>query len=249
SSNEKRALWSLISFLQYRSIKLKLKALMQVSRVFDDDFRRFRASRMAVAPVASYQVLTKTKTRTEPVDEIHLDVIQCCTLCGVLVHQNTAKILCQSCRRQRQNSLEDIRPASPMAGTSNTPPHINNDGGVLSRSTVDGETEAIDDDFRTSSMFRANEDADSFRNMEVLTCFRSEVRRGLRLLSKAATAEKWHMCWAILLSMCLIPLILTLMMVASVSFLVLSTWVVIATAITYPLAYINPRLYNYAMNS
>ncbi|KAG3020103.1 hypothetical protein PC128_g15114 [Phytophthora cactorum] len=207
---------------------------MQVGRLFDDDFRRFHDSRAVIAPVASYQILTKAKTRMAPVEEIRLDVLQCCSLCGFPVRQNmakTGKLLCQDCRcsdLRRQSSLEDIRPVSPM--------------------TVQSDSKAADR-FQTCSTFRAKEDVDSFRSMEVLTCFRSEVRRGLRLLSKAATAEKWHMCWAILLSMCLVPLILTLMVVAGMGLVVLSTWVTIAAAILYPLAYINPRLYNYAMNS
>ncbi|KAG2821274.1 hypothetical protein PC129_g10673 [Phytophthora cactorum] len=207
---------------------------MQVGRLFDDDFRRFHDSRAVIAPVASYQILTKAKTRMAPVEEIRLDVLQCCSLCGFPVRQNmakTGKLLCQDCRcsdLRRQSSLEDIRPVSPM--------------------TVQSDSKAADC-FQTCSTFRAKEDVDSFRSMEVLTCFRSEVRRGLRLLSKAATAEKWHMCWAILLSMCLVPLILTLMVVAGMGLVVLSTWVTIAAAILYPLAYINPRLYNYAMNS
>ncbi|KAE9147294.1 hypothetical protein PF001_g5647 [Phytophthora fragariae] len=77
------------------------------------------------------------------------------------------------------------------------------------------------------------------QRMEVLTCFRSEVRRGLRLLMKAATAERWHMCWAILLSMFLLPMNLMLMVVAGVGFVVLSTLVAIVAVVVYPLAYIN----------
>ncbi|KAG6945433.1 hypothetical protein JG687_00017291 [Phytophthora cactorum] len=231
---------------------------MQVGRLFDDDFRRFHDSRAVIAPVASYQILTKAKTRMAPVEEIRLDVLQCCSLCGFPVRQNmakTGKLLCQDCRcsdLRRQSSLEDIRPVSPMTGimtgTSNALTPIKTDGRMLPPWTVQSDSKAADR-FQTCSTFRAKEDVDSFRSMEVLTCFRSEVRRGLRLLSKAATAEKWHMCWAILLSMCLVPLILTLMVVAGMGLVVLSTWVTIAAAILYPLAYINPRLYNYAMNS
>jgi hypothetical protein len=228
---------------------------MQVSRPIDDDFRHFRDPRVAVTPVfgASYP---------KAADEIHLDVMQHCGLCGVPVRPSTSKTLgkrlCQGCRRselQRQSSLEDIRPASPMAGKPKTLTPVKSDGRVhpswtAAASEVETEPEtsgpATAERFHPSTRY---EDAGSFRSMEVLTCFRSEVHRGLRLAMKAATAEKWHMWWAILLSLLLLPTILTLMVVASVGFLVLSTWVAIAAAVVYPLAYINPRLYSYAMDS
>lgn len=173
-----------------------------------------------------------------PVEEIRLDV--------------GPKTLCQGRRRsdiQRQGSLEDIRPASPMAGK---PKDLSFLGRVHS-SWTEVESEPGTAELSVASgdhllSFR-DEAAGSFRSMEVLTCFRSEVRRGLRLLLKAATAEQWHMCWAVLLSMFLLPMILALMVVAGVGFVVLSTWVAIAAAVVYPLAYINPRLYSYTTDS
>ncbi|KAG1701512.1 hypothetical protein DVH05_010812 [Phytophthora capsici] len=219
---------------------------MQVSRPLGDDFR-FRESRVAIAPIsnigttyASIKTLSKV-----PVEEIHLNVTQYCSLCGVQVRQGTAKtvgqLLCQGCRRrelQRQSSLEEIRPASPMTKSDDR----------MHSSWTEVELDVVSN-HQSSPAFRGKEDAGFFRNMEVLTCFRSEVRRGLRLLSKTATSEKWHMCWAILLSICLMPLLLTLVVVAGVGFLVLSTWVAITAVIVFPLAYINPRLYDYAMDS
>ncbi|KAG7385808.1 hypothetical protein PHYPSEUDO_001053 [Phytophthora pseudosyringae] len=219
---------------------------MQVGRALGGDLRRFRESRVAIAPVSSfgaaYQLPVKPLAKRE---DVRLDVIQHCGLCG---RQSTAKtvgrLLCPGCRRlQRQSRLEDIRPASPMAGKPKALSPVKTNP---SWTEVEGGPELADATFAT---FRTTEDADSFRSMEVLTCFRSQVRRGLRLLSKAATAEKWHVCWAVLLSMCLLPVVLTLMLVAGVGFLVLSTWVAIAAVIVYPLAYINPRVYNYAMDS
>ncbi|KAK1930943.1 hypothetical protein P3T76_013532 [Phytophthora citrophthora] len=218
---------------------------MQVSRPLGDDFRRFRESRVAIAPISIIgAAYTPIKALTKvPVEEIHLNVTQHCRLCGVQVRQGTAKtvdlLLCQGCRRrelQRQSSLENIRPASPMTDKSKSDDHMH-----LPWTEVDVEV--------VSTKFRAKGDAGFFRSMEVLTCFRSEMRRGLRLLSKAATAEKWHMCWAILLSICLMPLLLTFVVVAGVGFLVLSTLVAITAVVVFPLAYINPRLYDCAMDS
>ncbi|KAL3671908.1 hypothetical protein V7S43_002576 [Phytophthora oleae] len=221
---------------------------MQVSRPLEHDFRRFRESRVAVAPAVYTSIKALTKAT---VKEIHLDVTQHCRLCGVQVRQGTAKtvgkLLCQGCRRcelQRQSSMEDIRPASPMTRKSKT----DRSDGRVHPSWTEVEVEVVSN-HQTSPTFRVKEDAGFFRSMEVLTCFRSEVRRGLRLLSKAATAEKWHMCWAILLSICLMPLLLTVIVMAGVGFLVLSAWVAVAAVIVLPLAYINPRLYDYAMHS
>lgn len=223
---------------------------MQVGRLADDDFHRFRGAHTAIAPVASYQALTRANTKMVPADEIRLNVFQCCRLCGLPVRQTTAKTantLCQGCVRselRRKSSLEDIRLPPPMNGKSNPA----TDRLVHPSWTVQSAPEATCQ-YQTSSTFHVEADTESFRNIEVLTCFRSEVRRGLRLLSKVATAEEWHMCWAILVSMCLVPLFLLLIVMAGMGFLVLSTGAAIAAAVVYPLAYINPRLFRFAMNS
>ncbi|KAG6574435.1 uncharacterized protein IUM83_07179 [Phytophthora cinnamomi] len=219
---------------------------MQVGRPLDGDVRRFRGGpRVAVASVgaAFHRPAPKSFAAMVPVEEIRLDVVG-------------SKTLGQGRRRsdiQRQSSLEDIRPASPMAskpkGLLNP---VKSDGRVHpSWTEVESEPETAELSVASGDhlhSFRV-EDTGSFRNMEVLTCFRSEVRRGLCLLLKAATAEKWHMCWAALLSMFLLPMILMLMVVAGVGFVVLSTWVTIAAVVVCPLAYVNPRLYNYATDS
>ncbi|KAE9038092.1 hypothetical protein PR003_g7186 [Phytophthora rubi] len=158
------------------------------------------------------------------------------------IHAMGSKTLGQGRRRaelQRKGSLEDIRPASPLASKPKALGPVKSDVRVYPSSTeVESEPELSVVNGAHVLSFRV-EDAGSFCRMEVLTCFRSEVRRGLRLLMKAATAERWHMCWAILLSMFLLPMILMLMVVAGVGFVVLSTLVAIVAVVVYPLAYIN----------
>ncbi|KAL4160282.1 hypothetical protein PRNP1_000852 [Phytophthora ramorum] len=237
---------------------------MQVGRPMDDNLRRFPLTRVGIAPVSggfgsSYQRPTKSVGKME---EVCLDVMPHCTMCGIPVRPNTVKmmnkLLCQGCRRrefQRQGSVEDIRPASPMAGKPKMLNPVKSDGRVhpswTTETEVESEPETSELSAEHSHLLRVKnaDDAGSFRSMEVLTCFRSQVHRGLRLLLKAATAETWHMWWAILLSMLLMPTILTLMVVAGVGFLVLSAWVAMACVVVYPIAYINPRLYTYAMDS
>ncbi|GMF13119.1 unnamed protein product [Phytophthora lilii] len=228
-----------------------------------DHFARRRPSTFTLD--APLQRSVKGFGKTLPVDEIRLDVTYHCNLCGVATRLDTkttaGKLLCQGCRRselQRQSSLEDIRPASPMAGKPKALHPVKTDGRVhpswmLTEVESEAETAELSSSVTTEHLhsFRA-EDAGSFRSMEVLTCFRAEVHRGLRLLLKATTAEKWHMWWAMLLSMLLLPMILTLMVMAGVGFLVLSTWVAIVGVVVYPLAYINPRLdflFNVAINA
>ncbi|GMF40173.1 unnamed protein product [Phytophthora fragariaefolia] len=210
---------------------------MEVSRHLDDDFRRFGG---AVAPVgaALQRPAPKSCGARVLVGEIRLDV-------GVKTLQGQAR---------RRSSMEDIRPASPLAGKPKAMGPVKPDGRVHpSWTEVEVESEPATTELPTVSgdrlhSFRAD-NAGSFRSMEVLTCFRSQARRGIRLLLKAAAAERWHMCWALLLSMLLLPVVLTLMVVASVGFVMLSTWAAVAAAVVYPLAYINPRLYSYATDS
>ncbi|KAE9245345.1 hypothetical protein PF002_g7282 [Phytophthora fragariae] len=111
------------------------------------------------------------------------------------IHAMGSKTLGQGRRRaelQRKGSLEDIRPASPLASKPKALGPVKSDVRVYPSSTENG-----------------------------------------------ATAERWHMCWAILLSMFLLPMNLMLMVVAGVGFVVLSTLVAIVAVVVYPLAYIN----------
>ncbi|KAF4318577.1 hypothetical protein BBO99_00006995 [Phytophthora kernoviae] len=169
------------------------------------------------------------------------------------------------------NGWEDIRPASPITGTpkvidiikTDSRPRmplgrrVHPDGDNKQRwiavTEVESDPEATDDSSLCSSSFRVQGVIDtgmqSFRTIEVLSCFRSEASRGLRLVLKIVTAERWHAWWAILLSLLMWPFLLTLAMIAGVGFLVLSSWIAIACVVVYPLAYINPRLYNFAMDS
>lgn len=227
---------------------------MQVERPVADAFRPFHEPRrVAVLPSLAKEVRVDM-----------YGVVPSCSVCGVAVRQNAASKacgdkLCQGCRRSRKSSWEDVRPASPMAGKprdlglEKPVPHKPADRRVHPGSKwtpvteVESEPESVEDCSLDSASFRA--EGGSFRTMEVLSCFQAEAARGLRLVLRIMTAERWYAWWAILLSLLLWPILLTLAVVAGVGFLVLSTWVAIACAVVYPLAYIHPKLYDYAMDS
>ncbi|KAG7397146.1 hypothetical protein PHYBOEH_001195 [Phytophthora boehmeriae] len=252
---------------------------MQVQRPLQQAFPLpHEPRRVAVAPVDALRAYSRSNavhSKSVPIEEVRVDMhvaVPHCGICGVAVRLNAVATksgdrLCQECWCSRSNSWEDVRPASPMAGKLQVVDIIKTDSrsrmpqdrrvhpnGDKQRWTViaggESDPETTDDSNLCGSVQDVVDTSmQSFRTIEVLSCFRSEAARGLRLVVKIVTAERWHAWWAILLSLLLWPFLLTLATITGVGFLVLSTCTSAACVLVYPLAYINPRLYNFAMDS